>query len=80
MEVTANNRGRNYSTSREVIFGTLKTDRLIEGERLTRCRLIQVRLHCFVSNTKNTAGMWTAFNSQETKGAPHPSLLNNKLK
>ena len=38
------NRGRNYSTSREVIFGTLKTDRFIEGGRLIRCRLIHVRL------------------------------------
>ena len=33
------NRGQNYSTSTEVIFGTLKTDRLIQ------CLLIQVRLY-----------------------------------
>ena len=38
------NRGRNYSTSREVIFGTLKTDHLIEGDRLIWRRLIQIRL------------------------------------
>ena len=46
IEVTADDDGgRNYSTLREVIFGALKTDRLIEGNRLIRCRLIQVRLY-----------------------------------
>ena len=39
------NSGQNYSTSGEVIFGTLKTDRLIEGDCLIWCRLIQVRLY-----------------------------------
>ena len=38
-------RGWNYSTSREVIFRTLKTDRLIKGDHLIRCRLIQVRMY-----------------------------------
>ena len=65
------NRGRNYSASRDAIFGTLKADRLIEGDRLIRCRLIQVRLYFYASfNHRNRSGpflsayflFWEIFN------------------
>ena len=52
-----------------MIFGTLTTDRLIEGERLIRCRLIiQVRLY--------TVG---ACNSEKKKLIP-PSALTSPFK
>ena len=57
------NRGRNYSTSREVIFGTLKTDRLIEGD-------------CFIQVQLQLSPLWA---QKKDIGAASQMLLTDNL-